>query len=164
VSTPTPTTTGTTALPAGAAVTRCETSDLRARLDPYTPPGRAGGSQSAGLGLTNIGDRPCSMVGYPSLQLLDAAGQPRETSVVRAGGKPVRVRVEPGGTAWSVIEWMFTPHPDEENTEPLCAPAPTQARVTPPGESASLLVRADFGRVCRHGEIYVGAMSRTDPR
>jgi hypothetical protein len=58
---------------------------------------------------------------------------------------------------------MFTPDAEEENTEPLCAPKPVAALVTPPGAAGTIRITEDFGAVCRHGEVYTSPVTTARP-
>jgi hypothetical protein len=139
---------------------RCHTAGLRARIDRFEPAGKAGGSQDALLWLTNVGSAPCALYGYPGLQMLEASGRPKPTSVNRySAEKRALLVLAPNQSAWSQIAWFFTPDPGEENTEPLCGPTATRAQVTPPDETTHLVVDADFGTVCGGGGIDVLPLS-----
>ena len=144
-----------------AAPGRCQASQLTGDIEQFERPGQAGASQSARVRLTNKGAR-CTMSGYIGLQLL-ANGKPRETSLVHAGGSPKRLTLDRGQTAWALIDWMFTPDPDEQDTEPMCAPKPTAALVTPPGVAGTIRITENFGTLCRHGEIYTSSVTTTRP-
>jgi hypothetical protein len=145
-----------------AAPGRCQAGQLTGDIEQFERPGQAGASQSARVRLTNTGAR-CTMSGYIGLQLLAADGQPRETSIVRTGGAPERLTLDRGQTAWALLDWMFTPNADEENTEPLCGPKPAAALVTPPGATGTIRITEDFGTVCRHGQVYTSPVTATRP-
>jgi hypothetical protein len=140
---------------------RCQISQITADIEQFERPGQSGASQSARVKFTNTGNS-CTMSGYIGLQLL-ANGQPRETRLVHAGGPPQTVTLHKGGVAWALIDWMFTPDPDETDTDPICAPRPTGALVAPPGASGSIRVAEDFGTLCRHGQVYTSPVSTTRP-
>jgi hypothetical protein len=145
----------------------CQTLKLSGEIDPFAAAGAAGGQHTAALGLTNTGPVACTMTGYPNLQLLAFNDKPRATKVTHSsdsGARPVTVTLAPGQRAWTTIAWFFTPSADEADQEPPCAPQPIAARVTPPGEHVSLRIAGDFGRVCGHGQIFVGPMSLTRPQ
>lgn len=177
--TPTPsrTATGTPDRPTGAATTgahgptapvgaatpgRCRARQLTGDIEQYVRPGQAGASQIARVRLTNTGSR-CTMSGYIGIQLLDANGRPRETKLVRTGDAQERLTLDRGQSAWTLIDWMTTPGPDEDDSTPLCRPRPTAALVTPPGVTGAIHIDEDFRTVCRHGEIYLAPVSRTRP-
>jgi len=140
---------------------RCKTSQLAVDIEQYTPPGKAGSEQDARVRLTNGGSR-CTMSGYIGLQLF-AGPQPRETKVVEANGPPQTVTIDRGQSAWAHIAWGFLPNADEQNVEPECGPRPTGAAVTPPGQTDSIRVTEEFGRVCHHGEVYMSPVTATRP-
>lgn len=153
--------------PASPTVKRCRTTNLSGEIDPYAASGAAGGQHTAALGLTNTGSVPCTLTGYPDLQLLAFNDKPRATKVTRSSndnGPPATVTIAPGERAWTAIAWFFMPSADETDKEPLCAPQPIAARVTPPGEAVSVRVAGDFGPVCAHGQVFVGPMSLTRPQ
>jgi hypothetical protein len=148
--------TGTNNAPA-----RCQTTQLTGDIEQYEPPGQAGSTYQARVKLTNTGNR-CTISGYINIQLL-ANDAPRETKVTRVDGAAETVTLNKGDSAWAFIGWSFLPNADEQGTEPVCAPKPTGALVTPPGGSGSIRIAENFGVVCSHGEIFTRPVSATRP-
>jgi hypothetical protein len=143
---------------------RCHTAELRGSLHKYEWPMQAGALQNAELGLTNTGRRACVVYGYPGLQLVGADGKDRPTKVTRSKTKQARtVTLAPGATAWAGIGWVFTPHGDEQDSEPLCGGPVAQLKVIPPDESTQLTVVEKIGTVCEHGNVYADPFQATRP-
>ncbi|MHB8294978.1 MAG: DUF4232 domain-containing protein [Acidimicrobiales bacterium] len=63
-----------------AAVSRCRSANLRVT---YVSATAAGGNNFATFNFTNTGPAPCTLFGYPGMQLLGAARQPLPTHVQR---------------------------------------------------------------------------------
>jgi hypothetical protein len=154
----TPTSNGTTG---ATAPTACRVNQLAADIEQFIPPGKAGSSQDARVKLVNGGNR-CTVSGYIGLQLF-AGQEPRETKVTRINGAQETVTLDRGASAWVRIAWNFQPLPDEQGPEPVCEPRPTAAAVTLPGQTDPIRVNEEFGRVCWHGEVYVGPLTATRP-
>ncbi|WP_405800170.1 DUF4232 domain-containing protein [Streptomyces sp. NBC_01506] len=92
------------------------------------------------LKLWNCGDKPYRLKGYPGIELLDGAREPVDVKIShesdytytgRRDDRPVRLTLEPNGTASAVLHWnnrvtsldgapapgahiLVTPAPDEE--------------------------------------------------
>jgi hypothetical protein len=164
-STPAPSGTTASNTTAGQANTgptpKCRASQLDADIEQYTPAGKAGSEQDARVRLINSGDR-CTITGYIGIKLL-AGSQARETKITETNGPPKTVTLDRGQTAWAQIMWRFQPAPDEQDKEPICGARPTAASLTPPGQSESIRVDEQFGRVCNHGEIYMFPVTATRP-
>lgn len=154
-------TAGNTQANAGGPAPRCRVSQLDADIEQYVPEGKAGSTQDARVRFINSGDR-CTMTGYIKIQLF-AGQEPRETKVTESNGPPKTVTLARGQTAWAQIMWGFQPAPDEQDKEPVCGARPTAAALTPPGESQSVRVSEQFGRVCNHGEIFMSPVTATRP-
>jgi Protein of unknown function (DUF4232) len=103
--------------------------------------------------LTNVAANRCSVMGYPTLQLVTADGQGISTEMVRIdSGAVTLLTVSPGHRVSSVLHWIGIPLSDEAQAGP-CEPTPSRADVTPPGGVTSLSVGWTFGPVCGHGQI-----------
>jgi hypothetical protein len=102
---------------------------------------------------TSTLDVDCTFFGYPGAQLLDEAGNPVPTMVVRGGGyfannpPPSTVAVPPHAAALFRIHWEQVAVGDE----PGCSMA-TRIAITPPDEYVALSVPAQI-RACGGGHL-----------
>jgi hypothetical protein len=100
----------------------------------------------------------CTFFGYPGAQLLDDAGDPLPTTVVRGGGyftgdpPPAVVRVPARGAAIFRIHWEQVP----VGSETTCSMA-TLLAVTPPDEYVFLTVPIQL-MACGGGHLDISAM------
>ncbi len=134
-----------------SAAAPCRTDDLTAQIEGH---GAGAGQRYTALGLTNAAAAPCTIQGYPGLQLLDSNGAALPTDISHeATGTPPLVVLAPGHAAWTQLHWTVIPADDEAASH--CAPDPTAARITPPGQTSSLTVAFGFGAVCQHGSLGV---------
>jgi hypothetical protein len=102
-----------------------------AQLAMSVPESTSAKFQEAGnLVLTNRGTAPCTLSGYPTLQLGGPSG-PLPTTVSAQAGPITTVNVPPGQSASSMLIW--NKYEDQGNT---CPPYPTSVTVTPPGQDA----------------------------
>jgi Domain of unknown function (DUF4232) len=115
------------------AVARCATSALSVWVDASQGSGGAGTIESA-LEFTNIGSKPCTLIGYPGVAATSATGKQLGDS---AGWNPLYparlVTVPAGGTAHADLYWS-----DGEVFTSGCKP--TQAsliKVYPPNSSTA---------------------------
>lgn len=126
------------------------TGSADACLGPSLRATMEGGDAGAGnrvnvVGLTNVGSKPCSLTGYPTVALLDAQGavlnqiqQVNEPgSYFRQGQAPTAVVIQPQGKAFFDIAWSAVPH--EDMGEKTC-PSATRMRITAPGDTAAVSV------------------------
>jgi hypothetical protein len=108
---------------------------------------------------TNTLDVDCSVFGYPGAQLLDDAGNPLPTTVVRGGGyftndpPAVVVDVPALGAATFRIHWGQVP----VGNETTC-PTASRMAVTPPDEYVSLAIPIQI-QACRGGHLDMSAVS-----
>jgi len=142
--TATPSTTtpaGTTTLATATAAT-CSVPVLRLT----TTSGAAAGNVEVTLVFENTGTRPCTMVGYPGVAGLDAAGrqvvQARRTANgftggIPAGTSPPHVLLVPGASASARVEGTDVP----AGTQTSC-PSYPRLLVTPPNTTTSVVVDA----------------------
>ncbi|MDQ6617297.1 MAG: DUF4232 domain-containing protein [Actinomycetota bacterium] len=152
-STTSPTTPGTSStapVAPVAATTRCHTADLAITDD---------GGQGAGgtfLGTAvfrNVSNRTCTLDGYPSLQRLDANGQPMATSVQRTRPTPVLFSVQPQQQATFGYTTSDVPY----GNATTCAHA-TTLEVTPPDETTHVNARSTLIECDPQGNVGVGAL------
>jgi hypothetical protein len=144
---------GTTAVPARVVTTpRCNRLSLLGEL---RSPTAGAGQRFATLVLTNTTRHTCTLLGYPSLRLLDRRNRRLPTHVVRDRSRTPRVvRLQPGDSARSDLRWGAIPGPGEPQSGP-CEPAPARLAVAPPGSSLALVLPWRMGPVCEHGTIDV---------
>jgi hypothetical protein len=135
------TVTSSTAPPTtSAGLAQCATSALSGAM--------AGSSGAAGtiettVSLKSTAGSPCSLGGYPGLQLLSATGAPLPTSVVRKGSysftamAPTTVTIAPGQSVYFNIGYSDVP----EGSETSC-PTSGGLEVTPPNATDHLSIEA----------------------
>ena len=150
VSTTTPAKSTTTTGVAGPA--RCATTALTGSV--------AGSSGAAGtiettVALKSTGTVPCTLGGYPGLQMLSASGATLPTQVVRKGNysftamAPTTVTLAPGQSAYFNIGYSDVP----VGTETSC-PTSSSLEVTPPNAFDHLVLAAALGP-CGGGTLVV---------
>ena len=114
-----------------AAVQRCKLGDLKMRQGST---GGAAGSVAGMFILRNISATPCTLEGYPGMQLLDATGRPMTTHVLRGTSVVVPpipvtlVTLAPG--ARGSFRWGYSDVPTGTETCPTSA----SVEVTPPND------------------------------
>ena len=145
--------TTTTTGPAGSTTTTnagpptCQSNQLAAAI---SAPDAGAGQRNATLAFTNNGQTPCTMTGYVGLQLLYQDGNPVPTNVVRAPGTVTLVTLQPGGQAYTTLQWGVIPSGNEPQNGP-CEPTAVQIQITSPNASSSLLQPWPNGAVCEQG-------------
>ena len=113
-----------------------------------------GGDAGAGnrvsiLGVRNVGTRPCSLTGYPSITLLDEEGTALAGvrsdrtlgSYFRPGQTPGPVELAPEGLGFFDIAWNVVP--DESAGQTTC-PSAARIRMTAPGDTSPVALARDF--------------------
>jgi hypothetical protein len=134
----------------GQALPRCRTWDLAAQVRALDA---AAGQRAGLLVLTNRSGHACQTYGFIGMQLIDSAGRPVPTSVVRVRQPPPAVlTLAPDASVHSVLTWGAVPGPGEPATGE-CEPAPAAAEVTPPDETTQIVIRWDLGPVCQRGGV-----------
>ncbi len=120
---------------------------------------QAGSSGATGhiglaLRLRNVSAQACTLQGYATLVLLDAARRPLPTVLHWGPGgffnfnRPVRlVTLAPGGSAYLAVGWAHIPSPGQS-----CPLAPNLLFL-PPGASSALLVAMGRGPVPAYGAV-----------
>lgn len=115
---------------------------------------RVGGDAGAGnrvaiLGVQNVGIRPCSLTGYPSIVLEDQKGDPLAAvrsdrtlgSYFREGQTPGPVELAPQGQGFFDIAWNVVP--DESAGQTTC-PSAARIRMTAPGDTSPVTLAETF--------------------
>ena len=115
---------------------------------------RVGGDAGAGnrvaiLGVQNVGTRPCSLTGYPSVTLEDPKGDALAAvrsdrvlgSYFRQGQTPGPVELAPQGQGFFDIAWTVVP--DEGAGQTTC-PSAARIRMTAPGDTSSVTLAQAF--------------------
>lgn len=128
---------------------RCHTAMLSAHVTLGSP---GAGQRYAFLVLTNIAGVTCQVLGYPGMQLANAAG-PIVTRVSRVAATPQLLTVTQGQHVYSQLHWTVVPATSE--TSNPCEPVPTVLHVTPPDETTTLSTSWPGGSVCQQGAIDV---------
>ncbi|WNV85729.1 DUF4232 domain-containing protein [Umezawaea sp. Da 62-37] len=157
----TPTSAATSAVPPPAAVQPCRAQGLSARID--TPAGRfdASGHRGFLVVLTNAGAAPCSVLGFGTYSLLDAAGQPMRSVQHNAVWSGVdTIALAPGGQAYARVSYTVVPTGDEPVDGP-CQPPTGALRVVPPGDAGTLDLPLRVN-VCDHGRLEVTEFAGSD--
>jgi hypothetical protein len=135
---------------------RCGVADLSAQVRLAGP---AAGHRYAILRLTNTSDRDCDVYGYAGMRLLGSGGKALPTSVVRETSPPPKtVALHPRASAWAMLHWSVVPA-DGEPAHGECEPAPLNAWVTPPDDTAHLTMAWSLGAVCASGTIWTTAFA-----
>lgn len=154
--------TSTTKVPPGTTATtsagptpggRCAVSQLQAARGPGG--GAAAGHIVANIVLRNSSATPCTLDGYPGLQMLDAHGHSLPTVVERgaamglAAVPPALVTLAPGASASFSLAYEDVP----VGGEGVC-PTSAQLEVTPPNAYSHLVLSISL-TPCRGGTITV---------
>lgn len=92
------------------------------------------------------------MYGYIGMQLLDGQGNAVPTNVVRTPGTEQLVTLEPGGQAYTTIQWGVIATGNEPSNGP-CEPDPAEVEITSPNATTSLVQPWTYGPVCAQGTI-----------
>ena len=109
----------------------CRRNQLGVRLD--STQGAAGTIHGAWV-FTNLSDTPCTLSGYPALQLYGRAGRPLPTTVTRdLSPGPTQVALIPGASAT-----FFSSYSDVSSGEPC--PVSSVVEITAPNNMASLFI------------------------
>jgi len=131
-------TTASSTLPVSPAASRCRSSALAVSVGAA---GVAAGSVGQVVTFTNRSAKACSLYGFPGLQLLDAAGHPLPTDVVRGQSVtvpsvPLRtVLLAPGGAASFALGYA-----DQTGYGALRCPTSAEVDLTPPGAERPIAV------------------------
>lgn len=126
---------------ARAATPRCHTKDLVAIV---TQADHGAGNAYAYVVLVNATPAPCTIGGYPGLQLETAAGRPltRQRTVWR--GPRRALLVQPGESAKALLHWSDVP----TGSAATCGPTAGKLKITPPDETTSIVLPWLGGVAC----------------
>jgi Protein of unknown function (DUF4232) len=158
--------TGSTGGPTAAGVQQCATPNLVAAV--HVVAGSQGmGHESLNITLTNVSGHPCSVYGFPGLQLMEqnSQGQPgadQTTKVTWDTGVPkTLVTLADSGSASTTAQIdIDVPGPGEPGTGP-CEPVSYYMAIIPPNNTTATTARIGGANsttgitACEHGEIQV---------
>jgi len=134
---------------------RCTGAGLSGRVASSTG---AAGTVEMSILVSNLGATACSMLGYPSIDLLNANGQPIATtpveghasfSVTSANAAPRLQRLPASGTVRFMLQYSDVP----AGTETSCLEA-AKILVSVPPSATSFLVGAQL-TPCDNGSVYL---------
>jgi len=100
------------------------------------------GQRGMTVGVQNVGQQPCAVSGYPTVQLADARGrvittvQSEPAPAVAIGGVQTGVLLQPQGKAVFDMTWSGT----TGAANPSACPTAAMARVTMPGDTSPALL------------------------
>lgn len=149
------------------SISRCPSSALSVQAF-FLAAGSAAGSTGGAFGLTNHGAAPCTLYGFPGLQLVSASGALLPTTVIRGQYEVVStvpdtvVTLAPGAQAYTYF--MYS-HVLGGGAPSVCPPAET-VDVTPPGAYHSLVVHftpASSAITPCKGHVWVSAVTLSTP-
>ena len=144
------------ATPAAPAA-RCSGRGLTAGLEIGN---LSGSTQSAALSVRNTTAQPCTLSGFPDLQLLGHGEDPISTLVVHTGSAGT-LQLSPGATAWAPLTWSTAPATDEPAGG--CEPSASRLAVFAPGDSTQINLDYSAGPICGHGRIAASAFRAGAP-
>jgi len=148
---------GSGAATSSSTSARCSTTSLDVELGAATQ--SAAAQYQVPVVVTNVSSTPCSLLGFPGVDLGSPAAQP--LSLVRAAGTPKRIVLVPGQQAHAVLTYLSGPDP---TCDTAGAWTPTTVTITPPDETTSVQLVWPGGSVddCQGGAThpgsYIGAM------
>ena len=131
---------------------RCQPSSLKGSFS-ILPGGSSAGHVAAQLTLTNSGTAACHVAGYVGMQLLDSSGSPLPTNVVRVPGTKQDLLLAPGESAVAVAQFSATVPGQGDSQTGSCQPVAKNTEVTPPDDTAFLVVPGPNSPVCQRGTI-----------
>ncbi|MEV0783246.1 DUF4232 domain-containing protein [Streptomyces sp. NPDC050423] len=117
----------------GNAAAKCRTADLGFAVDPGGEAQSAGSEGHVTVTLTNKGTAPCTLNGYPGVDLMSFSGN--TWSMARqASDKPKAYTVDPGGDTYFTVTYLS--YSAEGNSKENEFKTATMS-ITPPGETES---------------------------
>lgn len=151
---PTTTTTGGTTTSAAAAST-CQPSQVQ--VTPGMSSGAAGTIELV-VTIADTSSQPCTLEGYPGMQLYNSAGQPIPTTVVRgmatfltpaANQPPTLQTLGPSKTASFSLQYEDVPVGNETS-----CPTSATADITPPNDTSTVSLALEIAP-CNNGTVHV---------
>lgn len=138
-----------TAVAAASSAPRCHTRDVVAIV---TQADRGAGNAYAYVVLVNATPAPCTVYGYPGLQLATGAGKPLAVQRTAWRGPRHVVLLQPGESAKARLHWGDVP----TGAAGSCGPTAVKLKITPPDETASIVLPWLGGAAC-NGRLDVRA-------
>jgi Protein of unknown function (DUF4232) len=138
-------------------LSRCLTTSLAISLGATTQV--ATGQFRLPIDFTDVSSQPCTLLGFPGVDLGAAATDP--LSLARAAGTPARVVLAPGASAHADLTYLTGPDPACDTTG---AWTPTTITITPPDETTSVQMPwaghsvDDCQAAATHPGSYIGAV------
>ncbi|MDT4952720.1 MAG: hypothetical protein QOJ02_858 [Acidobacteriota bacterium] len=141
---------------AGASM-QCRGDQLSVREVPNSEDAAMGGARAVDFAFKNTSNTPCTLKGYPRVQLLDRSGRPARHGLAvnnadlageQPGQTPQLVTLAPGKTAW------FLFHYNNGGAGHIGKPCPTypKMQITAPGTKRAFILR-DSIQSCREVEV-----------
>ncbi|MFJ2032012.1 DUF4232 domain-containing protein [Streptosporangium sp. NPDC087985] len=141
---------GTTSTTTDAAVKRCRTGALAARVGPVDA---GAGQRYAPLVITNRSAQTCWVYGFAGLIMIDSNSDALRTRTRREKIQPHRVTLRPGAGAHARLHWTQVP----TGSETRC-PSSARLMVIPPDEVAHLEIPFT-ATVCDDGRLDLTPLS-----
>ncbi|PRY32408.1 DUF4232 domain-containing protein [Umezawaea tangerina] len=147
--------------PPTAVVQPCRAQGLSGRIDAPASRFDAAGHRGFLVVLTNAGGVPCSVLGFGTYSLLDAAGQSMRSVQHNTVWSAVdTIVLAPGGQAYARVSYTVVPTGDEPTQGP-CQPPTGALRVVPPGDAGAVDLPLRVN-VCDHGRLEVTEFAGSD--
>lgn len=118
-----------------------------------------GGVRSVPFVLTNVSKSPCTLEGYPALELLNKAGTLVKRATKQKLDDPITMAtIEPGKTAWFALNF------NAGGAGYMGPPCPTyrQLRITMPGAKRPFLLRSEI-QTCARSDFEVTPIKSGTP-
>lgn len=105
-----------------------------------------GGVRRTPFVLTNVSKAPCTLEGYPALELLNKAGAlVKRAAKQKSDDRITKATIEPGKTAWFALNFNAG---GAGNMGPPC-PTYRQLRITTPGAKRPFILRSEIQTCAR---------------
>jgi hypothetical protein len=113
-----------------------------------------GGVRETPFVLTNVSKAPCTLKGYPSLELVNKAGALVKRATKQKSDDPIAsVTIEPGKTAWFALNF------NAGGAGYMGKPCPTyrQVKITTPGATRPFVLQSEI-QTCAKTDFEVSAI------